>query len=575
MSEDVIFTNSRFTRDGEFFFAARLEGMDCIVTFFRPEAKPGARAALKGAEATLVVDGKEVGVKISPATYENVLALDRQVAPQRKLVALNKAGIKSGLGTGNRVVITWEDVPKLRHPGALGVFEGIFEAVREAGAPNWFVQQSIVRELIPEGADPKKHPGIGHTGGYGPRELLRSGLLRPRWLFAIREPRFAIRGRRRPRHRHRRERGGAGGIARPQQAGHRRGPRLHQVHCGHVPPVWLSGGTGRGGAGQAARRLPRPNLRGAQHPPRQARLHLPVRRGGNRPPGPQILARPPGAYDFVAGLKGDEPFDYELSLDETEEPTEPRELLFYLVALEEVMGLPRGAVASVAPNFGFRKRSDYEGDLERLKALVNECASIAAAFDAVVCFHSGSGKGVETGKGPGVDEVLREATGGRLELKVSGILQEILWRVLAESDVPEERALFEEAWDGTRRVVEALSTVHDRLIAGRTEREAMARLADEALVAEVAGEEGVRLVKGVLGYGLGMAKLAKELLATADPSRKRPADDFFRYFAYLVFRPLREKIYRTMTEATWRRYAEEVARYLRMRIEGLGLGQKA
>ena len=64
MSEDVIFTNSWFTRDGEFFFAARLEGMDCIVTFFRPEAKPGARAALKGAEATLVVDGKEVGVKI-------------------------------------------------------------------------------------------------------------------------------------------------------------------------------------------------------------------------------------------------------------------------------------------------------------------------------------------------------------------------------------------------------------------------------------------------------------------------------------------------------------------------------
>ncbi|MFQ6672057.1 MAG: hypothetical protein ACE5KY_02060, partial [Candidatus Tectimicrobiota bacterium] len=175
-NNNVIFTNSRFARDGEVFFAARLEGMDCIVVFFRPQARPRARTALRGAEATLVVDGEEVGVRISPATYENMLALDRQVAPQRRPVALNKKGIRSGLGTGNRVVVTWEDVPKLRHPGALGVFEGIFEAIAETGAPNWFIQQSIVRELIPEGVDQERYPGIGHTGGYGPKELLRSGL---------------------------------------------------------------------------------------------------------------------------------------------------------------------------------------------------------------------------------------------------------------------------------------------------------------------------------------------------------------------------------------------------------------
>jgi len=581
MGGDILFTNSLFARDGEVFFAARLEGMDCIVTFFRPEGGPGARAALKGAEATLTVDDRETGVKISPATYENMLALDRQVAPQRKLVALNKAGIKSGLGTGNRIVITWEDVLKLRHPDALGVFEGIFEAVAETGAPNWFVQQSIVRELIPEGADPEKHPGIGHTGGYGPRELLRSGLFA---FFALggyspsasRDSQFGadadhaiVTGAN--------EEELAESLALNKLAiAEARDYTKFTVDTCHLFgfPVELGEEElAKLRAAFSGRTFEVPNILpgGPSFTYRFDEEEI-VRLGRKYWRALQVHKE---LYDFVAGLKGDEPFDYELSLDETEEPTEPRELLFYLVALEEVMGLPRGAVTSVAPNFGFRKRSDYEGDLDRLKALVNECASIAAAFDAVVCFHSGSGKGVETGKGPGVDQALREATGGRLELKVSGILQEILWRVLAASDVPEERALFEEAWDETRRAVEALSAIYDRLIAGRTEREARALLGDEALVAEVAGEEGVRLVKGVLGYGLGMARLAKELLATADPTRKRPADDFFRYFAYLVFRPLREKIYRTMTEATWRRYAEEVARYLRMRIEGLGLGQRS
>ena len=598
MGEDVIFTDSRFTRDSEAFFAARLEGMDCIVTFFRPGEGPGARAVLNGAEATLVVEGREVGIKISPATYENMLALDRKVAPQRKLVALNRSGIKSGLGTGNRVIVTWEDVPKLRHPGALGVFEGIFKAVQGSGAPNWFIQQSIVRELIPEGADPEKYPGIGHTGGYGPRELLRSG------LFAF----FAL-----------------GGYAEQRSGGARERwsstpapphPYTHAPLLGADADHAIVTGANEE---ELAESLALNKLAIAE-----ARdytkftvdtCHLfgfPVELGegelaelraafaGRTFEVPNVLPGRPSftyrfdeeeifqlgrkywralqvhkeLYDFIAELKGGEPFDYELSIDETEAPTKPKELLFYLVALEEVMGLPKGGVTSVAPNVGFRKRSDYEGDLERLKALANECASIAAASGAVICFHSGSGKGVETGKGPGVDEALREATGGQLELKVSGILQEILWRTLAESDVPEERALFEEAWDETKRVVEALSAVYDCLIAGRTEQEAMAKLADEALVAEVAGREGVRLVKGVLGYGLGRAKLAKELLATADPACKRPSDDFFRHFAYLVFRPLREKVYRTMTEGTWRRYAEEVARYLRMRIEGLGLGQK-
>lgn len=577
MTNYVIFNRSRLIRDDEIYLAARLEGMDCIVTFFRPGGRPGSRAALKGAEATFVVDDEEVGVRISPATYENMLALDRQVAPRRKLVALNKRGLRSGLGTGNRVVVIWEDVPRLRHPDALGVFEGIFTAVAKTGAPNWFIQQSIVRELIPEGADPERYPGLGHTGGYGPRELLRSGLFaffalggysqfatRNSLLFGADADHAIVTGK------------GEGELAESlalnrlaiAEARHYTKFTVDTSRLFGFPVELVEEELARLRAVFAGRTFEVPNiLPGWPSFTYQFRWEEIARLGRKYWRALQVHKE---LYDFVAELKEDESFDYELSLDETEEPAEPKELLFYLVALEEAMGLPRGGVTSVAPNFGFRKRSNYEGDLEQLKALVNERASIAAAFDVVVCLHSGSGRGVDTGKGPGVDEALREATGGILQLKISGILQEILWRILAESDVPEERALFEEAWEETRRVVEVLSGVYDRLIAGCDDK--LSRpIAETTIEAEVAGDEAVRLVKGVLGYGLGQARLARELLATADPRDKRASDDFFRHFAYLAFRPLREKIYRTLTEDTWQRYAEAVAAYTQMRIKGLGL----
>jgi DNA-binding response OmpR family regulator len=45
----ISFSKIRALRETARFFAARLEGMDCIVTFFRPGEGPGARGALKGA----------------------------------------------------------------------------------------------------------------------------------------------------------------------------------------------------------------------------------------------------------------------------------------------------------------------------------------------------------------------------------------------------------------------------------------------------------------------------------------------------------------------------------------------
>src|SRR5690606_5183187 len=147
--------------------------------------------------------------------------------------------------------------------------------------------------------------------------------------------------------------------------------------------------------------------------------------------------------DHVARLRAGRPFDYELSLDETPEPTAPEELFFYLVLLRDVMGVPEGGVASAGPNIGFIKRHDFEGDPQReLEPQANACASILRHFGAMLSVHSADGVQAATGKGPGVDAALLAATGGACELKVADVYQEVLWQVLAASDDPAERELF-------------------------------------------------------------------------------------------------------------------------------------
>ena len=581
MINDVVFPDSRVTWDGETYFTARLGGVDHILVLFSQGAGSGRRGALTGVETTTTIDGAEFGLKVCPATYENMLALDRQVAPARRLVALNKeANLWRGLGTGNRVIITLDDGPILGDPATLGVFPGIFRATVARGIPTWFIQQSIVRELIPEGVDPAQYPGIGHTGGYGPRELLRAGLFAFASLGGYRADRMVI---------------GADadhaiitGTNEEELAASLEFNKLAMAEAKdytkftvdvsrlfHFPVSLSDADENRLMKVFRGRRWTIPNILPDQPPLEYAFgeeeiIHLAHKywRAG------QVHKE---LYDFVVQLKRGEPFDYELSLDETPRPDDAKELLFYMVLLEEVMGIPRKGVASAAPNLGFYKRADYQGNIEtELKPLANAAASILAHFGAVLCVHSGSGEGVTTGKGPGVDQALREATGGHLELKVSGIFQEILWRVLAESPRSEDRALFEKVWDETKRVVEILSAVYTELIAGRPQAEAEVLITDEKRLGEIGkrfgvGSEAVNLVQAVLKYGLGQAKLAHELLATADPAHKRPSDDFFRHFAYLVFRPLRAEILGTISAETWARYDEAVSAYASMRVRDLGL----
>ena len=566
--------------DYEIYAPLRGKKEDFIVTIIFKESPINRSKALQGDEYTITVKGMDLKLKVSPATYENVLAFDREASPKRRLVALcREKGVRHGLGTGNRVVITRADIPILADIHALGVFEGIFPAIKYTGVPNWFIQQSIVRELIPEGVSPEDYPGLGHTGGYGPRELLRSG------LFAF----FALGGYK------------VSDLFIGADADHaivtgrneeelRASLELNRIAISESRDYTKF-------TVDTSRLFGFPVELSAEDEKRLKGAFL-----GRTFEIPNILPDKPGftytfdegeilalgrkywracqvhreLYDYIAGLKGNEPFDYELSLDETESPTDPKELLFYLVLLYEVLGLPEGAVSSAAPNIGFRKRADYDGDIEGdLKPRTNECASILAHFGASLCVHSGSGAGVETGKGPGVDRALAEATGGRLMLKVSGIYQEILWRTLAESPDEADRALFERAWDETYRVARFLDLAYRRLIQGRSAEDAMRLLEDERELARLGEEwgnqeEAIRLVRQVLGYGPHQAVLAHQLLPLADPAHKRPDDDFFRHFAYLVFKPLRKEILSTLKRETWERYARAVEIYTRIRMRDLG-----
>jgi hypothetical protein len=150
-------------------------------------------------------------------------------------------------------------------------------------------------------------------------------------------------------------------------------------------------------------------------------------------------------------------FDFEPSIDEAETLTTPEELLFYMHWLKA-----RGRPAQlVPPNLGFKKRqayphaldtSDADGvglrdyvwhkmwpellprvesefggkPLEELAHRVRALANVSRHFNATLSIHSGSGKQAE------VLNLIGEATGGRLNYKISGELQLQMFDVLRE-----------------------------------------------------------------------------------------------------------------------------------------------
>ena len=138
------------------------------------------------------------------------------------------------------------------------------------------------------------------------------------------------------------------------------------------------------------------------------------------------------------------PFAFEISMDETPKPSAPADVFIYLGEWKN-MGYP---VDYVAPNVGFKKREDYTDNMDLLKNRVRAMHAIAARYDALLSFHSGSGVSPLTGKGPGVYEALLECTGRRLKYKISGIYVELLLNLLASHKKgTDARILFELIYD--------------------------------------------------------------------------------------------------------------------------------
>ncbi len=541
--------------------------MDVILT--QSDGRSGAELWLHGGTSA----GEHT---IFPASYENMLVWERRLAPERRLLALNRAGYCAGFGAGNRVVLSWDAVRDLKDRRTCGAWDGIFRAMLQTSAPYWFVQQSIVRELIPEGVHPEQYPGIGHTGGYGPRELLRAG------LFA-----FAS----------------LGGYTRyglPIGA-----DADHAIVVGHdEPSLQDSLALNKLAMGECSgytkftvdvsqlfgfpATLRRAEERRVLSVFRERRFRIPnvlADRGElafefDEEEALRLALKYWRAasvhkelYDHAAEVCEGRPFDYELSLDETPDALPPRELLFYLVLLEEVLGLPQGGVASAGPNLGWAKRHDFEGDLRALWAQTNACASILHHRSAMLSVHSADGVSAWTGKGRGVDEVLAGSSGGYLELKVADVYQEVLWEVLQTSEVPEERELFLESWRRTYEAARTLAMVYRGTLARLGPQDARQLLATpegREQVARQHGDEALRLARGAIGYGLALFELAARLLESTDPAHPRAEDELFRRFMFLPFRGLRPQIFKVMTHDGWECFAQAVERATLLRTRAMG-----
>ena len=143
-------------------------------------------------------------------------------------------------------------------------------------------------------------------------------------------------------------------------------------------------------------------------------------------------------YSHIRKTTEGRPFGFELTLDELPKQS-GTELLYYLREWRK-MG---GHADFVAPNIGFRKRADFQGDLVTLKRQLSFLAALAYGCGALLSIHSGSGESPYTGKGQGVYDAIVEATGGRVKYKISGVYYELLMDLLAKSKIPRHRRLFE------------------------------------------------------------------------------------------------------------------------------------
>jgi tagaturonate epimerase len=127
--------------------------------------------------------------------------------------------------------------------------------------------------------------------------------------------------------------------------------------------------------------------------------------------GPAV-AHVAAMFRHLEGVKGGQPFDLEVSVDETETPTSPAEHVFIVSELQR-LGV---RWISLAPRFvgRFEKGVDYIGDLRSFETDIAVHAAIARHFGSYkLSLHSGSDKF-------GIYEIAARHTRGAVHLKTAG-----------------------------------------------------------------------------------------------------------------------------------------------------------
>ena len=237
------------------------------------------------------------------------------------------------------------------------------------------------------------------------------------------------------------------------------------------------------------------------------------------------------------------PFGFEISLDETPDLTEELDFLWYLLEWKR-----RGySVDYIAPNVGFHKRADFDGDRDELRRRVARLHAMAQGVSGtLLSFHSGSGSTPYSGKGPGTYEAILAATGNRLKYKISGVYYELLMELLAGYPAGSaERALYEEIFDAVKAYL------------------------------RVVLEKNLSLASDLLRQQ--MADYDNSVAAGRDPYD--PRHDFFRFYSYLALafrdqnnqRKYRKRLVELyQTDAEFRHHFDEECEALTLRlIDGL------
>lgn len=184
--------------------------------------------------------------------------------------------------------------------------------------------------------------------------------------------------------------------------------------------------------------------------------------------------------------RSDRPIDFEISIDETATPTDPKSHLFIALELKR----RRVCVSTLAPRFigEFQKGIDYKGDLDRFEAELKLHNAIARTFGYRLSVHSGSDKF-------SIFPILARVIEGSFHVKTAGTnwLEALL--LVAQKDPALYRRMHEHA---LKRFVDATAFYHVTTDLGAIRR--LDEVSDEQLVSYLADDNARQLLHITYGY---------------------------------------------------------------------------